>query len=195
MPLGIEIGLGPGHNVLDGDSAPLPQRGHSPPTIFGPRFLWPKGWMDQDATWYDGRPRPGQHCLTCGHSSTPKGHSSHNFGQCLLWPNGWMYQDATSYKGRPRPRPHCVTWEPRSPSQNGHSPYFRPMSIVAKRSPISATAKHLLLYLWPPYAIGGPLYFCPVVSFFYLLLLLFFHRLISAVGDWMSSILLHMAWP
>ena len=24
--------------------------------------------------------------------------------------------------------------------------------------------------LWPPYVIGGPLYFCPVVSFFYLLL-------------------------
>ena len=23
-------------------------------------------------------------------------------------------------------------------------------------------------YLWPPYVIGGPLYFCPVVSFFFL---------------------------
>jgi len=32
-----------------------------------------------------------------------------------------------------------------------------------------------------------------VVSFFYLLL--FFPRLISAVEDWMSTILLHMAWP
>jgi len=28
------------------------------------------------------------------------------------------------------------------------------------------------LWLWPPYVIGEPLYFCPVVSFFYLLLLL-----------------------
>jgi len=40
----------------------------------------------------------------------------------------------------------------------------------------------------------GPLYFCPVASFFYLLLLLF-PRLISAATDWMSTILLHMAWP
>jgi len=30
---------------------------------------------------------------------------------------------------------------------------------------------------------------------FYLLLLLFFPRLISAATNWMSTILLHMAWP
>jgi len=24
--------------------------------------LWPNGWMDQDATWYEGRPRPWPHC-------------------------------------------------------------------------------------------------------------------------------------
>ena len=33
------------------------------------------------------------------------------------------------------------------------------------------------------------------LSSFYLLLLFIFPRLISAVGDWMSTILLHMAWP
>ena len=50
--------------------------------------------------------------------------------------------------------------------------------------------------LWPPYVIGGPLYFCPVVSFFFLSsIFLFFPRLISAATDWMSTILLHMAWP
>ena len=52
--------------------------------------------------------------------------------------------------------------------------------------------------LWPPYVIGGPLYFCPVVSFFYLLSSsssFFIPRLISAAVDWMSTILLHMAWP
>jgi len=45
----------------------------------------------------------------------------------------------------------------------------------------------------------GPLYFCPVVSFYLLYLssiyLSFFPRLILAVTDWMSTILLHMAWP
>jgi len=36
------------------------------------------------------------------------------------------------------------------------------------------------------------LYFCPVVSSFFLL---FFPRLISAFAEWMSTILLHMVWP
>ena len=33
MPLGMEISLGPGHTVLDGDQAPSPQRGRSPPNF------------------------------------------------------------------------------------------------------------------------------------------------------------------
>jgi len=38
--------------------------------------------------------------------------------------------------------------------------------------------------------------FCPVVSiFFFFLLFPFFPRLISAVVDWMSTILWHMVWP
>ena len=50
MKLGMKLGLGPGHIVLDGGPAPLLPKGHSPP-IFGPYLLWPNGWMDQDATW------------------------------------------------------------------------------------------------------------------------------------------------
>jgi len=30
VKLGMEVGLGPSHIVLDGDPAPLPQKGHSP---------------------------------------------------------------------------------------------------------------------------------------------------------------------
>jgi len=51
MPLGMEVGLVPGHIVLDGDPAPLPKKGGL--SIFGPCFLWPNGWMDQDAAWYE----------------------------------------------------------------------------------------------------------------------------------------------
>jgi len=72
MPLGMEVGLGPGHIVRDGDSVPLSKKGAQPP-IFSPCLLWPNGWMDQDATWYDGRPQPGQHCVRCGPSSTRQG--------------------------------------------------------------------------------------------------------------------------
>jgi len=45
MALGMEVGLGPGHIVLDGDPAPPQKRGHSAP-IFGPCLLWPDGWMN-----------------------------------------------------------------------------------------------------------------------------------------------------
>jgi len=39
MPLSTEVGLVPGHNVLDGDPVPVP-KGLQPP-IFGPCLLWP----------------------------------------------------------------------------------------------------------------------------------------------------------
>jgi len=45
MKLSVEVGLGPGHTVLDGDPARTPKKGHSPP-IFGLCLLWPNGWMD-----------------------------------------------------------------------------------------------------------------------------------------------------
>ena len=35
--------------------------------------------------------------------------------------------------------------DPARPPPKGHSPQFLAMSIVAKRSPVSATAEHLLL--------------------------------------------------
>jgi len=61
MKLGIQVGLGPGH-MLDGDPAPPPPKGHNP--IFGPYPLRPNGCIDQDATWYGGRPRPRPFCVT-----------------------------------------------------------------------------------------------------------------------------------
>ena len=42
MPLGMELGLGPGNFVLDGDPTPP-----SEPPNFRPMF---NGWMDQDGT-------------------------------------------------------------------------------------------------------------------------------------------------
>jgi len=79
MPIGMEVGLGPGHIVLDGDPAPPPQKGGTAP-IFGLSLLWPNDWMDQDATWYGGRPRPRPRCVTWGPSS-PQGAQPPIFGQ------------------------------------------------------------------------------------------------------------------
>jgi len=81
MKLGMEVGLGSGHIVLDGDLAPRP-----PPK--GPCLLWPNGWMDQDATWYGVRSRPRRHYVKWGPSSPKKRGTSPIFGPCLLWPNG-----------------------------------------------------------------------------------------------------------
>ena len=39
MKLGTQVGLGPGHIVLDGDPAPPPPKGRAPP-IFGPYLVW-----------------------------------------------------------------------------------------------------------------------------------------------------------
>jgi len=58
--------------------------------------LWPNGWMDQDETWHEGRPRLRPHCVRWG-ITPPCSEGAHPpiFGPCLLWPNGWMHQDAT----------------------------------------------------------------------------------------------------
>ena len=50
MKLSTEIGLGPGHIVLDGNPASPPKRGTAP--NFRPMSVVANGCMDQDATWY-----------------------------------------------------------------------------------------------------------------------------------------------
>jgi len=89
MPLGTEVGLSQGGFVLDGDPATHPQKGGAvaePPPIFGPYLLRPNVCMDQDATWYRGRPRPRRHCVRRGPSSPPqKGLSNFRpfFASCI----------------------------------------------------------------------------------------------------------------
>jgi len=54
--------------VLDGDPASSPKGGRPP--IFNPCLLWPNGWIDQDGTWYGGRPRPRRRRVRLGPSWT-----------------------------------------------------------------------------------------------------------------------------
>jgi len=99
MALGTEVGIAPGHIVLDGDPAPLHKRGRAP--NFRPTSIVANGCMDQDATWCRGRLRLTRHCGRWGPSSaSPKGAEPPIFGQCPLWPNGWTDQDATWYGGK-----------------------------------------------------------------------------------------------
>jgi len=103
----MDVGLSPGDFVLYGDPVSAPsQNGSRSPQIFGSCLLWPNGWMDQDGTWYGGRPWSNPNCARWGHSSSPpkKGRAPPIFGPSLLWPNGWMHQDAIWYVGRPQSR-------------------------------------------------------------------------------------------
>jgi len=109
MKLGTQVGLGPGHILLDRDPAPLPQRATAPnfrPICCG-----------QMARWYGGRPRPRRLCVRWGPScpSPKRGRSPTILGPCLLWSNCWMHQDGICHGCGPKSRPHCVRWGPSSP--------------------------------------------------------------------------------
>ena len=67
--LGMEVGHGPGHIVLDGNLFPFPEKWAQPP-IFGACLLWPNGWMDQDVTWYKIGLGPG-HIVLYGDPAPP----------------------------------------------------------------------------------------------------------------------------
>jgi len=49
MPLGMEVGLGPGDIVLDVDTAPPPKKWGTAAPQLSAHVLWLNGWMDQDA--------------------------------------------------------------------------------------------------------------------------------------------------
>ena len=45
VPLGTELGLGPGDFVLDGDPAPLPKKGHNPQFLDHVCYGKTAGWV------------------------------------------------------------------------------------------------------------------------------------------------------
>jgi len=91
---GMQVGLGPGHTVLDGDPATPPQRGTAPK--FRPISVVAK-WLDEDATWYGGRPQPRRLCVRWGLSSPcPKMVRPPIVGPCLLWPVEFFKDHSTT---------------------------------------------------------------------------------------------------
>jgi len=119
----MEVGLGPGEFVFDGDPATPRKKAQPPHPIFGPRILWPNGWMDQDATWYGGKCRPRRRCVRWGRSfPPPKRGTAPQFSVHVYCCQtvGWILEDATWYGSRSRSRPHCIGLGLSSPWQ-GHS--------------------------------------------------------------------------
>ena len=129
-----------------GTQLPLPKMGTEPP-IFGTCLLCPNGWIDQDATWYGGRPRPKRHCVRCGPCSpSPKKAHNPQFSAhvCCGQTAGWIKMPLGTMVGLGRGR-IVLHVNAAPPPKRAQPPNFWPMSIVAKRSPISATAEHLSL--------------------------------------------------
>ena len=121
----------------------LPSLKDAQPSNFRPCLLCPNGWMEQDTIWCGDRPRPRRHCARWGPSSPPpkKRAQPPIFGLYLLWPTaGWIKMPLGTKVGL---GPGHIYGDPAHP-QRGSAPNFWPMSIVSKRLPISATAKHLL---------------------------------------------------
>jgi len=135
MSLGVEVGLGPGDFVFDGDTALPPPKKKGTAPISGPYLLWPNGWMDQDATWCGGRPRPRQHCVRWGPCSpaAQNGHtpqfSAHVYcGQTAVCIRIRLGTEVVLSLG------DIVLDGDSAPLPlKGHGLQFGPMSVVAKR--------------------------------------------------------------
>ena len=95
MKLGMQVGLGPGHIVLDGDRPSFQSQRDTAPN-FRPMSIeakrldgsrWHLAWIGLG---------PGHIVLDEDPAPLPKkGNIAPIFGPFLLWPNGWMHQDAT----------------------------------------------------------------------------------------------------
>jgi len=112
------ISLVPGHIVLDGDSAPLPQRDtttqFSAHICCGQMVVWIKMPLGIE---------PRRICVRWGPSSPPQkggGVPSPIFGLCPLWPNCWMDQYGTWHGGGPWCRPNFARWGPSKLPKRGH---------------------------------------------------------------------------
>jgi len=150
MKLGMQVGLGPGHIVLHGDPAPRPPKAdgelgpHDPP-ISGPYLLWINGCIDQDATWYGGRPRRRRLCVRWGPCSpSPKKGRSAWFSAhvCCGQTAAWIKM-ALGIEVGLSPGDFVLDGDPAARPQKGGRcalPNFRPISIVAELLDASLTS-------------------------------------------------------
>jgi len=94
MKLGMQVGLGAGHIVLDGHPSPSPPKGQSHQFSADICCGQMAGWIKMPLGMEVGLGLGD--CVRWGPSSPPeKGAEPPIFGPYLLWPNGWMDEDAT----------------------------------------------------------------------------------------------------
>jgi len=136
----MEVGLVPGHIVFDGDPAP-PKKVTVPQFSAHVRCGQTAGWMQMPL----GMEEPGDIVLHGDPAPLPKrggGTAAPNFRAMYCGQTAGWIKMPLGIEVDLRPGHIALDRDPDPPK--GHSPQFRPISIVAKRSPISATAEHLL---------------------------------------------------
>jgi len=141
MPLGTEVGLVPGHIVLDVDPAPFPQKRHSPQfsahVCCGQMAGWIKMPLGTEISLGS-----GDIVLYCDQAFPQRSHPpTFSAYVCYGQTAGWIKMPAGMEVGL-GPGHNVFAGDP-VPQRGAAAPLFRPMSIVAKRSPISATVQHL----------------------------------------------------
>jgi len=95
MPLSMGVGIGPGHTVLDGDSA-LQKRGTTLPKFSAHVCCGQTaGWIKMPLGTEVGL-GPGDIVLDWYPAPPKRGTASPLFGPCLLWPNGGPSQPVLS---------------------------------------------------------------------------------------------------
>jgi len=107
MKLGMQVGLGPGHIVLDGDPAPPSPKGNNPQFSAHICCRQMAAWIKMSLGMELGL-GPGDFVLDGDPASPSQRGIPQIFGQCLLWSNGWMDGAGTWHGGRPQPSRLCV---------------------------------------------------------------------------------------
>jgi len=142
MPLGTDVGLSTGHIVLDGDPAAPQKRGHSPQFLAhvccgqtAGLIKMPLGMnvgVGPGDIMLDGNPAP------LPKQGTALQFSAHVFcGQMARLIETPLGTEVGLGPG------HIVLDGDTAPPKGAQPPIFSPYSIVAKQSPMSATAEHL----------------------------------------------------
>ena len=133
MALGMEVGLGPVHIVLDSNTAPLPKKEAEPPQFSAHFYCGQTAGCTKMPLGMAVGLSPGKFVLDGDTVPSPKrGRRPQIFGPCLLRSNCWMDQDATWHEDRPQPRRLCVRWGPSLPPHKrggALSPIFGPFLL------------------------------------------------------------------
>jgi len=129
MPLCMNVGLGPGHIVLHGESASIPNG--APPIFYCSQTA---GWIKMSLYTEIGL-GPGHIVLDGTQLPRQKGPQPPDFRPMYVVTKRLDGSRCHLWEGRPQSRPLCAIWDPAPPKKGHNPPNFWPISIVAKRSP------------------------------------------------------------